>query len=543
MRLLPLFLLAACDGDKLLPDDTGGPADDTAAAGCSPGLSLEEGMVRTSGGVLQGVAAGEGWGFLGVPFVEAPVGERRFAFPEPFACRDGEVMDADALGSVCPQPDVQGTDVIGDEDCLHLNVWTPEAMPLAEGAAERPVMFFIHGGGNVQGSTAQGDGYLFYDGGRLAEATGAVVVTTNYRLGALGFMAHEALTAEYGTGSGNLGLRDQLAALDWVQENIAAFGGDPARVMVFGESAGGLDTCMLYTSPLAAGKLSAALIESASCPALPLADREAEGADYAVELGCAGDDVPACLRALPWADLAALSGFPISDLGVPGAGGFGTTIDGEVLPMAPNDAIEAGQHNDVPLVLGSNSDETAQWVGTLTRAQFETRVETYFGAFADQVLALYPEADFDSGREAWIALTTDASFTCPARSLARRAAESQQSPVWRYVFTNAPTGLSGTLYGAWHGLELAYVFQGVDAVADATGYAPDAEDYAVEALMGAAWGNLAWDGAPDSGTLALDHAWPQYDPLLDNSLEIGGDFGVIEGYRDAQCDFWGLFGL
>lgn len=519
-----MLLLLACSS----PNPDSKPVEEDPVE-CNADVAAADGLLRATTGAYQGINVGDTRAWLGIPFAEPPTGDRRFAPPAPHACVDG-VVDASSFGPVCPQWDAERTEILGDEDCLLLNVWAP---PDAEGA---PVLVFLHGGGNVAGSTSEVTSDVsLYDGAELAARTGAVVVTAAYRLGALGFLAHADLAADDGT-TGNWALLDQIEALRWVQANIAGVGGDPAQVLVFGESAGALDTCALYTSPAAAGLFSAALMQSGACSATALPEAQSVGREKATALGCTGDEVAPCLRGLDYTELAALSEDPISDLGVPGAGDFSPTIDGVVLPDDPYTILLAGGQNDVPFVIGSNAQETGQWAPTMTDEEYEALVKSLAGFRADEILALYPVEDFDSARYAWIEITTDASFVCPTRRIARAAAGSQTSPVWRYWFTRVPNGAAGRLYGAWHGLELIYVFQNLDATVEATGYDAEDADYAIEAAMGASWAALAATGSPDDPT--LPEAWPVYDPETDPYLEFGATIAAGEGVRTERCDFW-----
>ncbi len=529
------LLVAACPGGSVPDDDdsTPGDDDDATTAPCDDGIELTPGRVLTTSGVLGGTASSGVWSWLGVPYAAPPLGGSRFAPPAAVACAEALVV-ADAFGPKCPQLDDQGA-VVGDEDCLQINLWAPD------GAVDAPVLFFVHGGGNVQGSTTEGgDTYLLYGGAELAERFGVLVVTANYRLGALGFLAHEALTAEQGQ-SGNYGLMDQQAALQWVQANIAGFGGDPDRVLLFGESAGAVNTCMHLTSPGSAGLFSAAIMQSGSCGADTLPQAEQTGAAQAQEVGCGdAEDVLGCLRGLDAQALAALSVSPVGG-GLVVGGGFGPVIDGLVLVEAPLERIAAGLHNAVPVVIGANADETAIFtpLGTPTAAGYAARVQAVFGALAAAVLAEYPLEDYPSARWAWIALTTDAQFVCPSRWMARALAEAQSEPVWRYLFSRVPAGLSGELYGSWHGLELPYVFGKVDAVAAETGWIAEAADRTVEDAMGRYWTNLASSGdvnGPD--TKGGPPAWPLYDIDIDSTLEIGDPILPVNGVRTDKCDFW-----
>ena len=542
-HLLVLLALAlvACPGGGTFDDDDAttddddvtGDDDDATEAPCGDGIELTTGRVLTSTGVLQGTADAGVWSWLGVPYVQSPLGDGRFAPPSDVVCAE-DLVSAEQFGPMCPQLDDTG-DAVGEEDCLHLNVWAPDA------AADAPVLFFVHGGGNVAGSTSQGGStYALYGGSELAERFGVVVVTINYRLGALGFLAHESLTAEQGQ-SGNYGLMDQQAALRWVQANIAGFGGDPRRVLLFGESAGAVNTCMHLTSPGSAGLFSAAIMESGGCGAVSQPQAEEVGADHVEEAGCGdAEDVPACLRDLDADALAELSVSPVGG-GLVTGGGFGPTVDGLVLVEPPLERIVAGRHNAVPVALGANADETAIFtpVGSPSAAQYASWVQAVFGVLADAVLAEYPLDDHPTARWAWIALTTDAQFVCPSRWMARGLAAAQAEPVWRYFFSRVPAGVSGDLYGSWHGLELPYVFGKVDAVVAETGWAAEAADYAIEDAMGRYWTNLAAGGDVNGPDMeGQPPTWPLYDGDLDSTLEIGDPIGAVDGVRTDKCDFW-----
>ena len=263
------------------------------SARCTSATKPSGATVVTDRGAVRGTAAAGVTDWLDIPFAAPPVGPLRWAAPELPACWRG-VRSTQAFGPPCPQLD-NGT-VIGSEDCLSLNVWKPAN---AKATAPRAVMVFVHGGGNQQGSASNVvSGVTLYDGANLARTGDVVVVTVQYRVGALGYLASPSLAS--GTQpAGNYGLLDQVAALQWVQGNIGAFGGDPKRVLLFGESAGAVDTCMLVASPLARGLFSRALMESGACGASDTATSERVASDFAQAAGCTGADVAACLRALP----------------------------------------------------------------------------------------------------------------------------------------------------------------------------------------------------------------------------------------------------
>lgn len=490
--------------------------------------------VVVEAGTLEGVVEGAAMSYRGIPFAAPPVGQKRWAPPEQVSPWPG-VRPAAQFAPPCPQRDAAGAPT-GDEDCLHLNVWTPVG---ATTASRLPVLFFIHGGGHVQGSAAEqlDDGTFLYDGGRLAADARAVVVTVQYRLGALGFLAHPSFAAAspWGT-AGNYGTLDLIAALKWVKGNIARFGGDPRRVLVFGESAGAVETCMLLVSPLARGLFSAALMQSGGCPGTPDSRAAQFAEDFAQAAGCGGaGDVAACLRALPTLTLLATLPGEASVLN-PGSG-YGPHVDGVVIPERPMDLLAAGRHNRVPLVVGANRDETAPaTLHVLTEAQYQAAVLAFAGGnhlLANRIQAAYPVADYASPRQAFTALTSDANFICPARRIARAALQGQAEPVYRYFFTHPPDNASTAVraLGAVHGMELFYVFN----VLHAQGYSPSPGELELAAFIGTSWRQLAATGDP---SLAGGPAWPRAAVATDPFMELTTPPAPGEGVRSRQCDFW-----
>jgi len=529
------LLCVACAGDAETPGGSASGAGASSAGGaggtgggsaCSTTVTPKPGTVVTDRGPVTGVEAGATWSFRNVPYAAPPVGDLRWKAPREHACWQDD-LDASKFGNACPQIDAKTMSVVGDEDCLALNVWAPKD------ADKSAVLFFVHGGGNTQGSAVQAtaDGSVFYDGQALAEATGNVVVTINYRLGALGFVAHPELTAESDEGSsGNYGNQDQIAALRWVHDNIASFGGDPEHVLLFGESAGALDTCILLTSPLAKGLFSAALMESGGCVAKTKADAEAFGAKLVQAAGCPAGDF-ACMRDLP------ASAVVKAIVELPDVAGkqsdYQPSIDGYVVTGDPLEVIAAGGHNHVPFVIGSNSEETGQVIAPMTEAEYEAKVHGTFGvALGDQVLAKYPAAAYPTPRDAYVAVSSDAKFICTARKVARAVSKTQTEPVYRYFFTqpleNAPKLAP---LGAFHGLELVFVFGHLTT----GGYPPSAGDKALSTAIMGYWGRIAATGKPDGdGSVA----WPTYDAATDPYLQLAIDIAADEGVRTEQCDFW-----
>jgi para-nitrobenzyl esterase len=542
-------VMAACGGtsDEGAPTGQGGAGGGGGNAGaggalaCGQGLVARPGTVVTETGAATGREVGGAYAFLGLPFAAPPVGDLRFQAPAPATCWQGE-RDASAFGPRCLQ--WEGDAIVGDEDCLTLNVWTPTAYAEAD---RRPVLVFIHGGGHQAGGAAQtvGNGMHIYDGRNFAAASGAVVVTVNYRLGPFGFLAHPALAGEDEHGAtGYYGTLDQIEALRWVQSNVARFGGDPARVLVFGESAGAVSVCRLVASPLAAGLFSAALMESGACVATPLAKAEEKGIEVAKAVGCEGEGAAACLRNVPATALAQTTPAEV-DIAAVGRLSYDGVIDGWSLPAAPLELIAQGKHNRVPVAIGNNTAETGAAVPPIeTEEQYRAAVAAFVtGAgsgqvLVDAVLAQYPASSYPTPRAAYVALTSDVKFVCTARTAARALAAAQPEPVFRFVFSHVAENASALLQarGAVHGSELTYVFGNL-AVETATGvYTPGPSDLAVSEAFRSYWTAFARDGDPNGGGAT---PWPRYDAATDPYLLFADPLAAEAGHRSAQCDFWG----
>lgn len=513
---------------------------------CPLSPQSEPGVVATSAGWVRGEKSESGWAFRGVPYAAPPVDALRWAPPQPPACWSG-VRPASAFAAVCPQIDAKTAKVEGAEDCLYANVWTPSLTP----DKPLPVLVFIHGGGNIQGSAAEplaGAQHL-YAGHHLA-AGGAVVVTLQYRLGALGWLSLPGLDAAGGT-AGNYGLLDQLALLRWVQQNIGGFGGDAKRVLVFGESAGAVDTCSLLAAPASAGLMSAALIQSGGCSQPKLAGYQQAMAAKLAKSSCAAAANPvACLRGLSAAAVVTqlpgvIGAGAVDRLGDPGR--YGPVVDGVVLPKSPLEALQDGSALQVPLVVGSNAEELAQMISdeVASAAELKALIAQTFGMLGNdavvQLQTYYDAQLFSSPQAALVQLFSDMRFVCPTRGIARAASAGRlksgsSAGVWRYWFSRQPPTKQGALPAA-HGLELLYVF---GTMLDIPLYTPPAADLALSEAMRGYWTRLAGFGDPNgpASRSATPLPWPSYVVAQDNALEFGAPLKVIYGIHAARCDLW-----
>jgi para-nitrobenzyl esterase len=523
------------DSGATTDSGTGDVSTDTPTA-CNVDTSPKPGKAIVEQGAVVGATSGGTYAFLGIPYAAPPVAGLRWMPPQPAACWDGEKQTT-AFGTICMQQTQAGA-VTGGEDCLTINVWTPSDFTAD---AKMPVLVFVHGGANIVGSSSDAttDGSKLYDGAALSAARHVVVVTFNYRVAAMGFFAHAGLDAERTqNASGDWGLHDQVAALQWVQKNAHAFGGDPTHLLLFGQSAGATDVGILYASPLAKGLFSAVLAESGGWDL----QSHAKALDYGKKLvdgaGCTKStdaDTIACLRALP--PDAIVKALPQSfDLAAPTGTIFQPSVDGWIVPDEPTTIVTAGKHNAVPFVLGSNGAEISAYVpATMTDADYRARLLALAGtaAGADAVYAQYPPSDWGTPRDAFVAAISDAIFTCPTRRMARAAAKGQTLPVHRYFFTHGLANVAPALayVGAFHGLELAFVFRHLSV----NGYAPSTGEGALSDAIDDYWTRLASTG--DVGG-SPEPAWPIYDGASDPYLQLEDPIATGASVHGKQCDFW-----
>ncbi|SEN84749.1 para-nitrobenzyl esterase [Halorientalis persicus] len=472
--------------------------------------------VEIESGTVEGDEEGDVNAFRGIPYAHQPVGERRFRPPEtPAPSWDG-TRGAHDYGPRAPQPILAtgflGLDVgkfVGSEDgCLNLNVWAPaDADP-----GEKPVMYWIHGGAYNFGSNR-------FPGGALAEAGDVVVVAVNYRLNALGFFAHPEVTAASPSAPTNFGYLDIRAGLEWVQRNVAAFGGDPDNVTIFGESAGGHAVLTLLTDPEAKGLFHRAISQSGPIndPLYPLAELEDRGTEAARELDCASGDTLACLRDAKPAELAEAYGVAgalaseATDGGTPRVElpGLIFGVDGEVVRAHPATLIEDGEFHDVPVLLGGNAEEYQFFLEFAddtvpeSEAAYRDRLQRVYGDFGDRVVDAYPVSDYDSIEAAYIDVNTDDFFLCSDVAVTD-AITRQGGTAYRYLFDDTPT-IPVTLLsddpGAYHTAELAYVFgETVTQQGLPTGIIGPG-DWVLRDRMQGYWTNFAASGDPNGDGL------------------------------------------
>ena len=485
-------------------------------------------VVSTANGAVRGADAGTTNEFLGLPYAAPPVGALRWRAPAPAASWHG-VRDATQLAPHCAQSASPFGQASTSEDCLYLNVFTP-----AHARGRLPVMVWIHGGALVTGESDD------YDPSRLV-GDGAIVVTINYRLGALGFLAHPAL-AGAGGGSGDYGLMDQQAALRWVQRNIGQFGGDARDVTIFGESAGGLSVASQLASPSARGLFDRAIIESGAygLNTASLATAESAGQAFATAAGCASQTA-ACLRSLPVATILADQN----------AAGYQPNIDGTIVTEPLKTALATGHFNHVPVMNGSNHDEYRLFVALdalegapVTAANYQATIAGTLGvtpAIASVIAAQYPLSAYPSPALALGAVGTDAIFACPALTLDESV--SKYVPTYAYEFNdeNAPELFLPPLgfpYGAAHASEIQYLFSLTVEAIPAT-LSPQQEQLA--ATMRTYWTSLARTGSPSRIGTPL---WPRFttagqriQSLTTPRPQVETDFAT-----EHNCGFWALAG-
>jgi para-nitrobenzyl esterase len=481
--------------------------------------------------------------FRGIPFAAPPVGARRWRAPEAPLSWSG-VRKAGEFGACAPQNliplDMLEAFKISEpqsEDCLFVNVWTPRA-----DGARRPVLVWIHGGAFAIGSGAQ----AIYDGAPLAKRGDVVVVTVNYRLGPLGFLRLAELTNGRIPSTGNEGILDQIAALEWVRENIAAFGGDPENVTIFGESAGGMSVGTLLGLPRARGLFHKAIPQSGASSTANTREHAAFVAERFVSLLGVGRDPDALLAATSAQLLAAtaqLAGPPGVANGDVGGMPLAPVVDGEIQPRLALESVARGSAAGVPLLLGTTLEEWKLFMPadptnfTLTDGQLYARCEKRLGAAGRGVVDTYRKARSERGApvtppELWCAIETDRIFRMPALRLAETQLQ-HESRVFEYLFT-WPSPLLGGMLGACHALELGFVFGTHDhpGMVDFSGTGPKAG--ALSERMMDAW--LAFAKTGDPATPAA--SFPRYTPAERATCIFGESSEIASAPYDEERRAW-----
>ena len=491
-------------------------------------------VVATDNGFVQGATEAQVYSYISIPYAAPPVGDLRWKAPAPAAAWS-DLRNANTQASSCPQAATPFGVASTNEDCLYLSVHTPK------GAGPFPVMVWIHGGAFVTGDSSVAG---FYDPSKLVPK-GVILVTVNYRLGALGFLAHPELSAEQGGSSGNYGLMDQQAALRWVKTNIANFRGDPANVTLFGESAGGYSVLAQVASPLAAGLFHKAIVQSgayglASTPSLASAHtgnptlKRYTGTTFGTRAACT-DQSLACLRGLTVAQiLAAQAG-----------GDIGPNIDNKVLKSTLATSFATGDFNRVPVVQGTNTDEYTLLSASrldltgnsITHENYMTLINpSALGKTVDQINAQYPRANYLVASDVYDAVYTDAGLACPGRAAAQLL--STRVPTYSYEFNdrNAPMYLlppaTRARWGAYHAAELQYLFPTAPASVTYT-----ADQETLKTQMVNYWTQFAKTSNPN-GT---GPTWPQYTVATDTFMSLNPGTSAVStdfSSRHKCAGFW-----
>lgn len=500
-------------------------------------------IVTTSYGKIQGVSDDETISFRGIPYAKPPIENRRWMPPEAPYPWPG-VRDGSHFASSCPQPTLtlktpggRTSIVEGKEDCLYLNVWVPQ-----ERAADPlPVMVFLHGGGFASGS---GVGITkldhIYTGEKLAPRANVIMVSLNYRIGALGFLAEPSLSATSTTGtSGNYGLLDQIAALQWVRSEISQFGGDPQNVTVFGESAGAMSICSLLAQQKDPHLFHKAIMQSGACQANTLAEQSERGEAQAKRWGCDFTDPVeqvACLKSLPLKKVIAHQD-PFSILKFrtqPSTTlSFAPVVDGDLLTEMPLTALTKRQNN-IPVIVGNNGEEFPSFTFADVRSTKKyRRLLERFGYQPDEVdivARTYDKKNHGSYARAAVMLGRDVQFTCPNREIRAALRQNEGAPVYGYIFDMPVRSWADRIAGAFHGVDLLYVFQKI-RLKDVLSLARQEEEK-VAAMMANLWGSFAHSGRPQSQNMQ----WEPEQDARKTQMRLNANPSVLEDFQGDPCD-------
>jgi para-nitrobenzyl esterase len=508
-----------------------------ALAGCKSASQVE-----TSYGTIEGKKDGAVTEFLGIPYAKPPVGELRWADPQP-AEPWANVLKAKSKGHACIQYGVGLPAFYPDEDCLTLNIWVPNT------DGPHPVMFWVHGGAQMGGSSNE----LQYDGAKLAQAQNVIVVTVNYRLLVSGFFALPALGSSEAV-TGNQAIKDLLLALQWVHDEITVFGGDPDNVTVFGESAGSTNTCALLATPKTQTPtklLHRAILQSGACDTLgvmSLAQAQQEGADLLEELGCldvaeplqCALDVPiSTIRDLKKANLFTAFGWRLDEWPFH----IGLVVDGDLFPEDPLALLAQDSRGDTPILLGTNKDEGSLFAGFLSHPDdaqgYAEFMESRYPDQGADIVQRYPFENFDTAGQAHAEARGDFIMKCPTLNMAR--VYSQHNPVWLYSLEQDVNSIVMELIalgfkknppklGTFHTADVGYLFEFplLSAITRAS-------DRTVRDTFQQAWGNFARTGNPNGDTVVY---WEAFDSTRNNYLVINGEPENRDDFRQGACDYW-----
>jgi para-nitrobenzyl esterase len=529
--LIGALVLNACGDDETPPADSG---SEDAAADATPdadGMATPPPVVSTPSGPVQGQRGLGYLEFLGIPYAEPPVGDLRFAPPQPHPGWTEPVVSARSSG--CPQA-AFGLNT-GDEDCLYVNVHTPDPMP-----EDAPVMVWIHGGAYIFGEGVQTDGGT--RGDLLAKDHGVVVVSMNYRLGSFGFFVHGDDVR------GNFGIQDQRLALEWVQTHIASFGGDPENVTLFGESAGGQSVCLHLVSPESRGLFTRAISQSGFCAqALPtIDDMRAISDPLVAALGCDTEADPmTCMRDKTRDELIDADVAPSGMSALTAAGSWWPNVDGTVIPDQFEAVVGTGEIAEVPTIIGWNKDEGTLFVMLAEQAGLVVDEAAYTaqiaalasnaGVDAADVEAQYPIADYADPGAALAAATGHAAIICPSRRAARLLADRVETRVYRFEYPNAAFQLGATReLGAFHSAEIQYVFGHPSQLGRV---AHSGDDLTLFETMSGYWTRYATSGEPGGSAAPVD--WPLWDEATDTHLAIDVSPSTGVGADADPCTLWG----
>ena len=497
-------------------------------------------FVTTTTGDVQGLDNGSSCSFLGIPFAAPPTNDFRWRPPQPAA------PWTTTLNVITPPancPNVQAG-VMGNEDCLKLNVWVPDPMP----STPAPVIVWLHTGAFIAASA----NFAGHNGRRLAEETGAIVVAGNYRLGPLGFLVHPAFAAENPTetGGGNYGLLDQRATLVWVQNNIARFGGDPQNVTIAGTSAGGEGVGLHLVSPDSAPLFHRAVVQSGAPTARwpSVAEASAQGASLATQLGCTDPaTVATCLRSLPLPQV--MLALPLAQQQVretPGRVYWLPVVDGVVIPDQPRALFERGRFARVPTIVGFNRDEgwgnfiTRSFPNGVSAADYESWVGTEFGPHAADVLSLYPTASFAMPVDAMAQVVGDGQFVCEGQRLAGLISESHV-PTYLYSYEHVIDDLA--VGRVIHGVEGNILFNNPYQPMQFPNHPLNATDVALHHAMAGYWTRFARTGSPNVDDETIVH-WPLHKSPLGEGrgalkyLTLQPAIEPGKRLREDACGMW-----